>query len=45
MEGVVVPINTWQEVALVALNVAQTIALAYIASRSNRVRRGDRGSS
>jgi uncharacterized membrane protein len=33
---------TWQEVALVGLNVLQTIALAYMATRSARVRRTDR---
>lgn len=33
---------TWAEVVLLALNVAQSVALAWISSRSNRVRRTDR---
>lgn len=32
---------SWQEVILVALNVVQTMFLAHIASRSNRLRRSD----
>ena len=33
--------QTWISVALAALNVAQVIALAYIADRSRRVRASD----
>lgn len=32
---------TWAEVVLLALNVAQTVALAWISSRSTRVRASD----
>lgn len=33
---------SWAEVVLLALNVAQSVALAWISSRSYRVRRTDR---
>lgn len=32
---------SWAGVAVLALSVFQTVALAYIASRSRRVRQGD----
>lgn len=35
--------QTWVDAVVMALNVVQTCFLAYIASRSNRVRAGDRG--
>lgn len=33
---------TWPEVVLLALNVFQVVALAWISGRSNRVRASDR---